>query len=280
MEDPCNSDRDTPGPTFPRSSESVSTADVELFREGYVAGRLASQQRMPLNFYQKMAVDELPTMVHFLNYVIWYGDAVTHEVVSVTRSCLYPWDEQYDEEETKDKFPVWGHHQTFEVGHCKNYCQLLVTIVTDFDLTGAFYALLSTKIGKQLLLFLAKHKTELGRKLLHSVTVFAADSTKARDQPSSQRQLSDLAKWPVLVWKVVDYDPAVVESKTRLEKEYTSPNGVHRGRGIQQEAVWPRISCRQLAEGTRVTMPRVELPLEELLVSARHDGNTLIRSQT
>lgn len=143
-------------------------------------------------------------------------------------------------------------------------------------LVRCFYVLLSTKMGEQLVWFLAKHKARLGHKILKSVTVFAADSIIT--PPGFQNELPDLVKWPVLIWEVVDYDPKLVEDKKRVENAYVDDNGNHK---LDQDGdvICPNIRYDPIAGGAGgkcLTVPRVFLPADELRHINRNMGNMVL----
>jgi hypothetical protein len=103
---------------FPPAVSKFQTRDEVAFREAPVAGRMPSPDRKWLDFYQKITPDELATMHSFLNYVIWYGDAVKLELVSVVRWCLQSRHSGLDTTFCK----VWGYHETFQLGHWYENC--------------------------------------------------------------------------------------------------------------------------------------------------------------
>ena len=53
-------------------------------------------------------------MKDFLNYVVWYGDVVPPDIVSIVRRSLYSRNKTLAEQGLA---PCWGWHETFQAGH-------------------------------------------------------------------------------------------------------------------------------------------------------------------
>lgn len=225
----------------------------DKFRQRIASGRPASTTGAGLSFYQSIKKHiDLPLMKPFLNHVIFCGSAVKFDDSAIIQACLE------SRGSNAGKAPLWGHHETFDIGH------------------WAFYAMLSTRIGKELAWFLAEHKSlnGLGHKLISSVTIFAADTSMTVPGPDGS-PIARLIKWPVVLWHVVDFDGTLITKKIDLEKKYTIRHDHEQNRRLSDQDkprpwVFPNIACPQLATGTSPEFPRVVLPS-----SMTYEGNAL-----
>lgn len=149
------------GDEFP--PEQARPADRDRFRSQTASGRYRSEEGADLSFYQSIDITvDLPRMKSFLNYVIFSDKTIQPAEEPMILTCL--------QSRIPDVglAPVFGYHETFECGH------------------WAFYAMLSTLIGRDLVWFLAEHKSDgdLGHKLIQSVTLFAADNYTENKSPT------------------------------------------------------------------------------------------------
>jgi hypothetical protein len=100
-------------PPTPSPSAFQNNITASLF-QGTVAGRRPSQRRRRLSFYKDIPrADLAQRMKSFLNYIIWYGDFVTQEVVSVVQRCLRT---RNQAQAGSGMAPVWGQQETFNAG--------------------------------------------------------------------------------------------------------------------------------------------------------------------
>lgn len=182
----------------------------------------------------------MPRMKSFLNYVIFYGDAIGPEDVAVMQRL------QTSRRPSTDgsRFHVWGYHETFQVGH------------------WGFYAMLGTFMGSNLASMLAEHKGEdgFGHKTIESCTIFAVDSVLTDSRTQQPRK--QLVKWPAVIWKIVDFNADLQRQAKQTESNYVDDNtGQHKHEDGQPENfMFPDIECTRLAAPYASVCPRVVLP--------------------
>jgi hypothetical protein len=216
----------------------ASFEEQELFRSGIVSGRHASPKRAELAFYQSIGhATDLPRMKSFLNFVMFSGKAVTMADISVIRRCLTSRCLLAE----AGKAPVWGFHETFQVGH------------------WAFYALLAGDAGHKVATLLNQHKSldEFGHRWIQSVTVFAADCPMLINTPQGQKTV--LVKLPVLLWEINDFNEGFKAFPRQVELQFVD----HRTRKHEKGPngwKFPNIDFPRLAAETSKMMPRVVLP--------------------
>lgn len=216
---------------FPPHSPPTESQDLQT-----VSGRSSSIWRADLKFYQSINhTTDVPRMRSFLNYVIFCGDAVSNEDVSTIRRCIGS--RQHNDHQA----PVWGFHHTFTNGH------------------WAFYALLATHAGTNLVKFLYEHKSpdELGKKVVRSITVFAADSVMTF--LTAGNTYHELVKWPVLLFEIGDFSEDTVRLRRDMEAKYNAvPKQDKHGRKTYE---FPNVECERLAAATSGhLLPRIMLP--------------------
>ena len=230
---------------FPRNNPPDGTAKP-------VSGRKRSGQRADSEYYQSIDSEDatvLPQMKPFLNYVSFSGETIAREDVSIIRACLA------SRQTNTSQAPVWGYHETFQIGH------------------WAFYALLSTTVGTELTKLLYEHKTpqHLGKKVVRSITVYAADSYFRQTPPGVDNMIQ--VKWPVLLFHIGDFDEDTKRRRQQIEKLYVGNTGDHKQtHGFYN---FPEIAYQRLAAETSDTCPRIVLPSTMTWQGASFPGNSI-----
>ena len=119
---------------FPNAMPSGSKDFTEMKREqdGFqndsVSERPPSKLRAPLELYQRLSYDEThaPTLP-WLNYMLCCGDCITDHVVSIIQRCLRARD---DKKAKHVRGPVWGWHETFQIGYWYGQHEIHVAILS------------------------------------------------------------------------------------------------------------------------------------------------------
>ena len=102
-------------PNYTRSMLDESVDEEEGFQKHHISGRPPGERRATLDFYQQLSDDNTQAvMAPWLHYIICHGDCVTDQVVSIVMRCLCARDEN---KAKHGKGPVWGWHETFQIGH-------------------------------------------------------------------------------------------------------------------------------------------------------------------
>ena len=220
-----------------------------------VSGRLPSPKRAGLNdFYRSIDSDDpnatiLPHMKYFLSYVSFSGEAITKDDVAIIRKCLG------SRQAYTSEAAVWGYHDTFQVGH------------------WAFYALLSSKVGTELVKLLTEHKLphNLGKKFVHSITVFAADCRMDKNPPGTG---TALVKWPVLLFEICKFN-GDASDRREVESRYVDADGNHMRTTNGQRWQFPGILCPQIGAPESRVCPRIVLPSDATYDGKGFPGNRI-----
>jgi hypothetical protein len=141
------------GAQFPpdEPSSKQEQDNEKSFQCARVSGRPPSDKRQALKFYRGIAESDQAQMLPFLNYIICFKRAITDQRVTVIQRCS----QSRSPQASRGHGPVWGHHETYGIGH------------------WGFYALLATHAGQNICWFLGQWKSPklLGHKILKCATL-------------------------------------------------------------------------------------------------------------